>query len=98
MIAAAHEALKTAFGFAARDFGQPLTGSEILAVLQGVAGVVGADLDNLTQFRDGLKILSVAGPDGRLPANTARWQNNALLPADLLLLDPGAVILTERTP
>ncbi len=98
VIAAAHEALKTAFGFAARDFGQPLTGSEILAVLQGVAGVVGADLDNLTQFRDGLKILSVAGPDGRLPANTARWQNNALLPADLLLLDPGAVILTERTP
>lgn len=97
VIAAAHEALKTAFGFAARDFGQPLTGSEILTALQGVAGVVGADLDNLTQFRDGLKVLAVTGPDGRLPANTARWQNNALLPADLLLLDPGAVILTERT-
>ena len=97
VLAAANDALKSAFGFAARAFGQPVTGSEVLAVLQNVPGVVGADLDKMVLIANGLPGQTVAGPDGRLPANTARWQSNSLLPADLLLLDPGAVTLTERT-
>lgn len=97
VLAAASDALKSAFGFAARAFGQPVSGSEVLAVLQNVPGVIGADLDKLTLVKDGLVSQTVSGPDGRLPANTARWQSNSLLPADLLLLDPGAVTLTERT-
>jgi hypothetical protein len=53
VLAAAGKALETAFGFAARAFGQPVTGSEVLAALQGVAGVIGADLDQLIQVDAG---------------------------------------------
>jgi hypothetical protein len=35
VLAAAGQALETAFGFGARAFGQPVTGSEVLAALQG---------------------------------------------------------------
>jgi hypothetical protein len=52
-LAAAGKALETAFGFATRAFGQPVTGSEVLAALQGVAGVIGADLDQLIQVDSG---------------------------------------------
>ncbi|UCV17580.1 putative baseplate assembly protein [Ferribacterium limneticum] len=97
VLAAASQALATAFGFAARAFGQPVTGSEVLAALQGVAGVIGADLDKLIQVDSGLTILTSNGPDGSIPARSARWQGNSLQPADLLLIDPTAVTLTERT-
>lgn len=98
VLAAAGKALAAAFGFAARAFGQPVTGSEVLAALQGVAGVVGADLDRLIQVESGLTVRTANGPDGSIPALSARWQGNSLQPADLLLLDPAAVTLTERTP
>jgi predicted phage baseplate assembly protein len=97
VLAAAGKALETAFGFATRAFGQPVTGSEVLAALQGVAGVIGADLDRLIQVDSGLTVLTSNGPDGSIPARSARWQGNSLQPADLLLLDPAAVTLTERT-
>ena len=98
VLAAAGKALAAAFGFAARAFGQPVTGSEVLAALQGVAGVVGTDLDRLIQVESGLTVRTANGPDGSIPALSARWQGNSLQPADLLLLDPAAVTLTERTP
>jgi hypothetical protein len=97
VLAAAGKTLETAFGFATRAFGQPVTGSEVLAALQGVAGVIGADLDRLIQVDSGLTVLTSNGPDGSIPARSARWQGNSLQPADLLLIDPAAVTLTERT-
>ncbi|MBS1144041.1 MAG: putative baseplate assembly protein [Proteobacteria bacterium] len=97
VIAAAGDALATAFGFAARAFGQPVTGSEVLAALQGVPGVLGADLDRLVQVDAGLAVRTSRGPDGRIAAQSARWQDGNLLPCDLLLIDPAAVTLTERT-
>ena len=97
VLAAAGQALESAFGFAARAFGQPVTGSEVLAALQGVAGVIGADLDRLVQVEAGLTVRTSSGPDGSIPARTARWQDGKLQPADLLLLDSAAVTLTERT-
>lgn len=97
VLAAAGRALESAFGFAARAFGQPVTGSEVLAALQGVAGVIGADLDRLVQVEAGLTVRTSSGPDGSIPARTARWQDSKLQPADLLLLDSAAVTLTERT-
>ncbi|MBI2278254.1 MAG: putative baseplate assembly protein [Dechloromonas sp.] len=97
VLAAAATALAASFGFAARAFGEPVSGSEVLAALQGVAGVVGADLDRLVQVSSGLTVLTVNGPDGRIPARSARWQGDTLQPAELLRLDPTAVNLTERT-
>ena len=101
VLASARNALENTFGFAARAFGQPVTGSEVLAALQGVAGVIGAELDKLIQVQpgttSGLTVLTSNGPDGNIPARSARWQGNSLQPADLLLIDPAAVTLTERT-
>lgn len=97
VLAAARQTLAASFGFAARAFGQPVSGSEVLAALQGVAGVIGADLDQLIQVVSGLTVLTASGPDGSIPARSARWQGDPLQPADLLLLDPAAVTLTERT-
>jgi len=97
VLAAAGKALATAFGFGARAFGQPVSGSEVLAALQEVAGVIGADLDRLIQVESGLTVRTSNGPDGSIPARSARWQGNSLQPADLLLLDPAAINLTERT-
>lgn len=101
VLAAAGLALESAFGFGARAFGQPVSGSEVLAALQGVAGVVGADLDKLVQVEfgttGGLIVLTANGPDGSIPARSARWQGDTLQPADLLRLDSAAVNLTERT-
>ena len=68
VLAAAGQALESAFGFAARAFGQPVTGSEVLAALQGVAGVIGADLDRLVQVEAGLTVRTSSGPDGSIPA------------------------------
>jgi predicted phage baseplate assembly protein len=44
---AVNEALKSAFSFEARSFGQPVTLSEVEAVIQNVAGVTYVDLDTL---------------------------------------------------
>ena len=84
-------------GFAARLFGRQVRGREVLAALQDGAGVIGADLDRLIQVNAGLTVLTSKGPDGSIPARSALWQGNSLQPADLLLLDPAAVNLTERT-
>ncbi|MBR0565479.1 putative baseplate assembly protein [Azoarcus sp. L1K30] len=98
VLAAARAALETDFGFAARGFGQPVIGSEVLASLHAVRGVVAVDLDVLIRIEDGSPAQRVDGPDGHLPALGAHWQGSALQAAELLLLDPAAVSLVERTP
>jgi len=40
-------ALRDRFSFAAREFGQPVTLSEVIAVMQDVAGVIAVDVDRL---------------------------------------------------
>jgi predicted phage baseplate assembly protein len=47
VLPALDQALRDAFGFAARGFGQPVTLSELLAVMHGVPGVGALDLDAL---------------------------------------------------
>ncbi len=50
VLAGVEAALRGAFSFAARDFGQSVFLSEVMAVAQGVAGVVYVDVDGL--YRD----------------------------------------------
>jgi hypothetical protein len=50
VLAGVEAALRGAFSFAARDFGQSVFLSEVMAVAQGVAGVVYVDVDKL--YRD----------------------------------------------
>ena len=94
VLAAVRMALAAAFGFEARAYGQSLSGSEVMAAIQRVAGIERVDLDSL-RLHDGLATLSVAGPDGRLQARGARWQDKQIRPAQLLLIDPADIHLTE---
>lgn len=59
VFAAARAALVKTFSFAARDFGQAVTASEVIATLQGVPGVAGAVLDGLALR----PLLTVSPPD-----------------------------------
>jgi hypothetical protein len=44
---ALEDALRTAFAFPQREFGQPVTAAEIMEVIHGVAGAIAVDLDEL---------------------------------------------------
>ncbi|MCC7373480.1 MAG: putative baseplate assembly protein [Verrucomicrobiales bacterium] len=84
-------ALREAFGFGRRAFAQAVTRSEVLAVMQGVEGVLAVDLDRLH--------LSGHPPNlqDRLPARGADWNeaHSAIRSAELLLIDPREIRLTE---
>ena len=60
--AAARAELLAAMDFERRSFGQPLHASDVLAVLQGTAGVVGVDLDRLGYARDSDRVAHGAPP------------------------------------
>ena len=93
-------ALAAAFGFAARDLGQPVARSEVLAVLQGVEGVDWVDLDALyVDVEDLPRRLPAPAPQG----GTRLAPGAEPEPAVLLLLDPRPAELTllpasEATP
>ena len=100
-------ALRAAFAFAQREFGQPVTSAEIMEVVHGVAGVIALDLDELayvvapqataTQKLQGLvKALQPRNvtADALLPAHTARVAGKQIQPAELLLLDQNGIELT----
>lgn len=99
VLQAAQTRVLEAFGFAARAFGQPVHGAEVLAVLQGVPGVAWVDLDALVLEAglDGVAARRSNGPDATLPARSARWQQGSLQPAELLRPAPARLLLTERT-
>jgi predicted phage baseplate assembly protein len=78
-------ALRAAFAFDARAFGQPVALSEVIAVIQGVEGVVAVDVNEL--FRTD-KTPS-QHPEPRLDAD---FPGNGLA-AELLTLDPAPITL-----
>ncbi len=90
VLAAVEGALVEAFSFQARAFGQGVATSEVLAVMQAVAGVVAVDLDAL------------GGADPfvvpRVPARAAHWDGDQIRPAELLTVDPGGISLTAAAP
>ena len=94
------QSLQIAFGFDARQYGQSLSGSELLAVMQAVEGVDWIDLDTIFIRRSiaGPITATVKGPDGRLRANRALWQNEQIMQAELLLLNANDVTLKDMTP
>jgi predicted phage baseplate assembly protein len=75
-------ALREAFDFAVRDFARPVHGAEVIAVLQGVDGVLAVDLNGLVRFP-----FYSAGHAARLPSRGAECKDGQLLGAELLLLD-----------
>jgi hypothetical protein len=75
------------YSYSHRDFGQPVTSSEIQAVIQGVQGVL---------FTNHVRIhLPGRDPVEAVPAYTARLVNNEILPAEILTIDGSSIGLTE---
>lgn len=87
--AAVTSALLAAFSFEARAFGQRVALSEVMAVMQGVAGVVSVDVNELARV-DGIGGSGLTGP---LPA---ALPNASLHAAELLTIDPTAITLSVQ--
>ncbi|WOJ90434.1 putative baseplate assembly protein [Methylocapsa polymorpha] len=90
VLASVDAALRTAFSFDVRSFGQPATLSEAMATMQAVAGVVAVDI---------VRFFRIDDPNGggiymALAAAAPRsGDDGALIAAELLTLDPRPVDL-----
>jgi hypothetical protein len=94
VLAQASMQVGTAFSFHQRTFGQAVTRSELEVVMQAVAGVDAVILDKF-YFSSRPQTCQL-----RLPARTARWNNThqVILPAELLLMNPREIQLTQTQP
>jgi predicted phage baseplate assembly protein len=91
---AIEEALRKAFSFEARRFGQRVNESEVLATIQSVTGVVAVDLELLGE------VLDLADRDDMgLQAHPARFSKSdeKILPAQLMILGSSTVSKIELT-
>jgi predicted phage baseplate assembly protein len=96
--AAVNAALLAAFGFEARDLGQSVTAAEIRSLTHAVAGVIAIDITELLPYTD-----EPAPADTALeavPAFGARYDaaTATVKPAELVLINPAAITLTESKP
>ena len=91
VIADVAAALVRGFSFEQRSFGQAVTKSDVLSVMQGVDGVVAVDLDFL---------YLTGGPKGlpsALLASRAHWELDVVVPAELLIVHAEGIVLTEMS-
>ena len=96
------------FSFARRNFGQPVTGAEVITAMQRVTGVVAVELENLAldasfaqaSSRMGavLSSASANSVDTILQSRVARFEGGAIAPAELLLLRPAGIIMKGTNP
>jgi hypothetical protein len=87
-LAAANDTLRDTFSFANRQFGQPVALSEVIALVQAVAGVVAVDIDTL--YRVGKPVTLNARLEAELPTG---GDPASLGAAELLTLDPAPIDL-----
>lgn len=87
VLAAVEAALREHFAFDARELGQPVQQSEVIAVAQGVPGVVAVELTRLYGGTQPL-VQTLPSKQVRLLASRMRVQSGIALPAELLTLDP----------
>lgn len=93
VLATVREALRSHFSFAARDFGQGVALSEVIAIMQGIPGVVEVVITGLYQQGQ------TPQRNDLLRANLAQVQDNGnVTPAELLLLDPASLTDVEVMP
>jgi predicted phage baseplate assembly protein len=88
VLPAVESALRAAFSFDAREFGQPVAKSEVMAAMQAVPGVVAVDLNAFQRTDAAAGAAAVAD---RLPAAVPNAGTDVTLPAELLVLDPRPV-------
>jgi hypothetical protein len=88
------ETLKQAFSFENRSFAQAVTAAEIVALIQSVPGVIASTLTQLYFATDSSGPGQIEPPPF-LPSVPAGFQRGTIRPAQLLLLNPLGVALTE---
>jgi predicted phage baseplate assembly protein len=91
--AAVEAALRNAFSFATRAFGQPVRYSEVVATIQNVPGVQDVVVTQLSR-NDSPPATTGNLPPADLPAAMPRAGSDAIFPAELLTLDPRPLGLT----
>ena len=91
VLAAVEAALRAAFSFDARGLAAAVQQSEVIAVAQGVPGVIAVDITRLYRGATPRKQM-------RLLAAAMRVQCGIALPAELLTLDPGPLDELEVMP
>lgn len=102
VLARVADALRAAFAFTPRDFGQPVTAAEVVTVMQGVARVVAVDLDGLTADDPAVAADRAPAaarrprrdPGGAPPSRRAPGEGPppSLLPARLARLNPDGTV------
>ena len=92
VLADVETALRAAFSFDARDFGQTVSRSQIIAVAHEVEGVLGVDLD---RFYRGT---TIALEQRLTPAAATNDAQGNGIAAELLLLDTGSFDYLEEMP
>ena len=98
VLARVTEALRDAFAFAKRAFGQPVTAAEVMKVMQEVEGVVAVDLDRLVPDDPPLP------PESEQPVAVLRAgsayvrEDGSTAAAELLLINPAGISLKEMAP
>jgi hypothetical protein len=89
VLARVEAALRNTFAFDARDFGQSVFLSEVMAVAQRAEGVVYVDIDSLTAGQTDATLTE----EGRLTAQPARIDGTGtVLRAEILTLSPEPVV------
>ncbi|HEV3468474.1 MAG TPA: putative baseplate assembly protein [Pyrinomonadaceae bacterium] len=88
VLAAAEAALRASFSFEARAFGQPVTLSEVVAVLQDVPGVVAVDINRLHRADQPEALNTFLRSHAPRPGD-----DESVPPAELLTLDAGPLEL-----
>jgi hypothetical protein len=99
---AARAAVLAAFSFDRRTFGQPVTAAEAVQVIQAVPGVVATYLGALYQLAGAIEVVIAADADRPLEQvllpRPAELVDGKFEGAELLLVNPAGVTITERTP
>jgi len=76
ILAGVEQALREQFSFAARQFGQQVALSEVVAVMQSVTGVIAVDLDKLYRFDDTFIRIEDASAGGSASGGR-QWNNGS---------------------
>jgi hypothetical protein len=96
VIDAVKTALRTTFSFARQAFGEPVTAADVVTAIQNVAGVEAVDLDALFRVDDAADP-PPATLSSIVPAERARRVWAEIRPAQLLVINPFGIVITEAT-
>jgi predicted phage baseplate assembly protein len=96
VLALVGNAVRQAFSFGPRSFGQPVTAAAVVTVIQGVTGVVATDLDQL------YRVDEPGGPRSDTPApvlraRSARIVDDEVRTSELLLVNESGIALSEMS-